>query len=132
MRRSWRGVNVDGVVGARGLRPIKSSAKESVARALSAFSAVDFWNDFSRAPSGAYVRSFFFSRRRTLAASAAAAAAAAARASSAARAVADTATPLFPCTRLGDGEVELMLNWCRRRRPRAGAAVFVVAFLGIA
>ena len=50
---------VHGVVEARGLRPIDSPAKKSVAHASSAFSAVDFGNAFSSAPSGACVRDLF-------------------------------------------------------------------------
>ena len=85
---------VYGVVGARGLRPIESQAKKSVAHAPPAFSAVDFWGVFLGAPSGACVRGCFLP---PLATSAAAAAAAAARASSAVHAIADTTVAILSC-----------------------------------
>ena len=54
---------VYGVVEARDLRPIGSSAKKSVAHAPPAFSADDLGNAFSSEPSGACVRGLFFRRR---------------------------------------------------------------------
>ena len=99
---------VYGVVEARDLRPIGSSANKSVARPSPAFSAVDFGNAFPSASGGACVRGFF---PPPLVAPAAPAAAAAARAPSAARAVADTHGGSRICVRLGDGElVELLLR----------------------